>query len=177
MAEFRRRASLRGLWGQPCVGANPTVRTKMFEIKSLTNEKELEGVLRVQEKCFKNLERFSEKFLFDLWQNFPNGFLIAKDKKGVLGYGILKKESEKGLIFSLAVLPEMQNQGIGKEILKRLIEIAKKEDLKKIYLHTGETNFKAIAFYQKFGFNIIKVKENYYSTGENAFLMELEVEK
>jgi ribosomal-protein-alanine acetyltransferase len=159
------------------VGANPTVRTKMFEIKSLEREEELEGILEVQEKCFENLQRFSKKFLFNLWRYFPEGFVIAKNKEKVLGYGILKKEIDKGLIFSLGVLPEMQNQGIGKEIMKRLIEIAKKENLKKIYLHTKETNFKAIAFYQKFGFNIIKLKENYYSTGENAYLMELEIEK
>jgi ribosomal-protein-alanine N-acetyltransferase len=149
----------------------------MFEIKTLENEKEIEEVLKIQEKCFEGLQKFSKKFLFNLWRNFPQGFLIAKNKEKVLGYGILKKEPNKGLIFSLAVLPEMQNRGIGKEIMKRLIEIAKKENLKKIYLHTRETNFKAIAFYQKFGFNIIKLKENYYSTGENAYLMELEIEK
>jgi len=147
----------------------------MIEIESLKNEKEIEEIVKIQEQCFKELRKFSKNFLFNLWQQFPQGFLIAKNKEKVLGYGILKKEKENGLIFSLAVLPEMQNQGIGKKILEKLIELAKKENLKKIYLHTRETNFKAIAFYQKFGFNIIKIKENFYSTGENAYLMELKI--
>ncbi len=149
----------------------------MIQIENLKNEKEIEEIIKIQEKCFKNLQKFSKNFLFNLWQQFPEGFLIAKDKEKIFGYGILKKEKENGLIFSLAVLPERQNQGIGKEILRKLIELAKEKKLKKIYLHTAERNFKAIAFYQKFGFNIIKLKEKFYSTGENAYLMELEIEK
>jgi ribosomal-protein-alanine N-acetyltransferase len=149
----------------------------MIKIGNLKEEKEIEGVMEVQERCFENGQRFSKNFLFNLWREFPEGFVVAKEGEKILGYGILKKEKEQGLIFSLAVLPEIQNQGIGKEIMKRLIEIAKKEGLKKIYLHAKETNFKAIAFYQKFGFNIVRLENKFYSTDENAYLMELEIEK
>jgi ribosomal-protein-alanine N-acetyltransferase len=149
----------------------------MIKIGNLKEEKEIEGVMEVQERCFENGQRFSKNFLFNLWREFPEGFVVAKEGEKILGYGILKKEKKQGLIFSLAVSPEMQNRGIGKEIMKRLIEIAKKENLKKIYLHTRETNFKAIAFYQKFGFNIVRLEKKFYSTGENAYLMGLEIEK
>jgi len=161
------------------VGASPTVRTnfKMVFVINLKEEKELEEVANIQEKCFGKISKFSRNFLFNLWREFPEGFFLAKNQEKVVGYGVLKKEKEKALIFSLAVLPEMQNKGIGKEILKKMIELAKRQNLKKVYLHTKETNFKAIGFYQKFNFNIIKLEKNFYSTGENAYLMELEIEK
>ena len=161
------------------MGASPTVRTnfKMVFVINLKEEKELEEVANIQEKCFGKINKFSRNFLFNLWREFPEGFFLAKNQEKVVGYGVLKKEKEKALIFSLAVLPEMQNKGIGKEILKKMIELAKRQNFKKVYLHTKETNFKAIAFYQKFNFNIIKLEKNFYSTGENAYLMELEIEK
>jgi ribosomal-protein-alanine N-acetyltransferase len=149
----------------------------MVFVINLKEEKELEEVANIQEKCFGNINKFSRNFLFNLWREFPEGFFLAKNQEKVVGYGVLKKEKEKALIFSLAVLPEMQNKGIGKEILKKMIELAKRQNFKKVYLHTKETNFKAIAFYQKFNFNIIKLEKNFYSTGENAYLMELEIEK
>ena len=44
--------------------------------------------------------------------------------------------------------------------------------MKMIFLHVREENKEAINFYQALGFKIIELIGNYYSNGENAYLME-----
>ena len=54
-----------------------------------------------------------------------------------------------GHIGRMAVLAEYRNQGIGKSILKSIIEFAQKSNLDKLYLNAQVT---AIPFYEKSGF-------------------------
>ena len=43
-----------------------------------------------------------------------------------------------------------------------------------VELEVRKNNLNAIRFYQKFGFRLVDLKENYYHDGEDAFIMLLE---
>ena len=57
---------------------------------------------------------------------------------------------EDGELDDLYVLPEFQNQGIGTQILHNCIE----ETSGKLYLYVFSRNFRAISFYERFGFTL-----------------------
>jgi predicted GNAT family N-acyltransferase len=56
-----------------------------------------------------------------------------------------------GHIGRMAVLPEFRGQGIGGDMLNELINLAKQQGLKEVFLHAQTS---AIEFYQKHGFII-----------------------
>lgn len=54
-----------------------------------------------------------------------------------------------GQIGRMAVIKDFRGQGIGSEILQRLLDIAKAAGREQVYLHAQQ---RAVAFYKKFGF-------------------------
>ena len=58
---------------------------------------------------------------------------------------------EDGHIGRMAVMPTYRNQGIGSQMLHKLIEIAKHNGLGKVFL---SAQVEAIDFYQKYGFTV-----------------------
>lgn len=65
-------------------------------------------------------------------------------------------------VYSLAVLKEFSNQGLGKTLLDFIINIANKES-KNVSLEVKISNDKAISLYKKLGFFSTKTLKNYYN--------------
>jgi ribosomal protein S18 acetylase RimI-like enzyme len=84
---------------------------------------------------------------------------------GIVGYQIKDKKVE---IKTLAVIPEYQGKGIGKEIMT---EILFKLKGKEIRLVTHPKYTSAVILYLKSGFEIYGWKENYYGDGEPRLLL------
>ena len=64
--------------------------------------------------------------------------------------------------FSISVKKEYWNQGIGTEILKRIIEQAKKMKISVIELEVISDNVRAIHLYHKMGFTDIGIYKDYF---------------
>ena len=77
--------------------------------------------------------------------------------------------------FGVCVLQEYWGYGIGKNLLKKSIQWADSNDIKKITLNVLETNDKAIKLYEKYGFEVegILTKDKILSDGKyyNTILM------
>lgn len=71
---------------------------------------------------------------------------------GVLTYSIVKNKLE---IVSLNAT--IEEKGIGSALIEKSKEIAKKQNLKSVWLVTSNDNIDALKFYQKRGFRITKV--------------------
>ncbi|MBL3591789.1 MAG: GNAT family N-acetyltransferase, partial [gamma proteobacterium endosymbiont of Lamellibrachia anaximandri] len=61
---------------------------------------------------------------------------------------------------AMGVLGEYQRQGIGRSLLKALINWAKSHHFKRIELSVIENNIKAKALYEAFGFEVEGLKQN-----------------
>ncbi|KAG6476009.1 probable N-acetyltransferase san [Zingiber officinale] len=67
-------------------------------------------------------------------------------------------------IMTLGVLAPYRGLGIGTTLLKHVLDLSeKKNNISKIYLHVQTNNEDAIAFYKKFGFEIVDTIYNYYA--------------
>ncbi|WP_186577727.1 GNAT family N-acetyltransferase [Aquibacillus kalidii] len=87
-----------------------------------------------------------------------NVFLIAEINGEIVGFsrceGSLLKRYSHRVEFGIAVLKEYWGYGIGTTLLKRSIDWADSNGIKKIMLSVLETNEKAIKIYQQHGFEI-----------------------
>ena len=99
--------------------------------------------------------------------------LVAQEDKNkkIIGYIICSKIIEEGHILNIAVKHGERGKGVGRLLLEECIKILKEEGIKSIYLEVRRSNIKAIKFYQKFGFQIVGIRKNYYSNREDAFTM------
>ncbi|MFW6283193.1 MAG: GNAT family N-acetyltransferase [Minisyncoccales bacterium] len=88
--------------------------------------------------------------------NEPLAYLICEDKKKnetdfTYSYELL-------YIHQIAVLKEFQNNKIGKKLLEKVFEIAKKRNIKRIELDVWNQNEKAIKIFEKIGFSTFNRK-------------------
>lgn len=79
-------------------------------------------------------------------------------------------------ITNVAVRGEYQAQGIASSLLAELARSAVEYGVEEIFLEVRITNQSAIRLYQKFGFDRIGVRKNYYhDPTEDAMIMKFEV--
>lgn len=94
--------------------------------------------------------------LYDLTS--MDGFAAYYEGKivGLITY--LKEENNEYEIMSLDSF--MERQGIGTELVRKVIEKAKQDKIKVIKLITTNDNINAIKFYQKIGFDLFRIYRN-----------------
>lgn len=73
----------------------------------------------------------------------------------------------------LAVRPERRREGLGRRLLKEMIEMAKKNRVFDVHLELRASNEAAYRLYQAFGFKEISRRKGYYRDGEDAIQLHL----
>lgn len=155
-----------------------------MQIRKL-KESDLENVILIEKMIFGYIAE-NEEVILSRIKTFNQGCLGVFKKNKLIGYCSseiwnkynkieLNVEAEKNhnangtilYITSLAVLKEFQNKKIGTKLLKNLVNLAKKLNLKSIYLRTS----KAEKFYEKNGFK--KIRRVYPNTKKQYDIMEL----
>lgn len=87
----------------------------------------------------------------------------AYDKNNIIGVYILVSKNVDVLeIMNISVAKNKQNKGIGKMLVFDAIRRAKKEKARKLLVGTGNSSINQLAFYQKCGFRISKIKKDYF---------------
>jgi len=78
-------------------------------------------------------------------------------------------------IHSFYIKKGFRNKGAGSILLKKSIEILKKDNIKKLELTVDPKNQTAIRLYEKFGFKTYEFKEDLYGKGINRNLMVCDI--
>lgn len=87
-------------------------------------------------------------------------FVSEERTLGVYALQVLSPEAVE--IKNIAVDEHFQGIGIGKALLQDSINRAKAEGFKEIVIGTGDVMFMQLYLYQKVGFEMFAIKENYY---------------
>lgn len=97
---------------------------------------------------------------------------IAEIEGKIIGYGGLWCVMDEGEITNIAVDPEHRKQGIGEAVLKALLNAGQMRNLRVIHLEVRSSNVAARRLYEKFGFESISIRKNYYKQPiEDAVIM------
>lgn len=94
----------------------------------------------------------------------------------ILAYVIIQTLYDEMEIMRFAVVPNRRREGLGKKLLKLLTSKAAELELKKIILEVNSINYKAINLYKSLGFIEVGRRKNYYKQGEDALLMDLNID-
>jgi len=101
---------------------------------------------------------------------------IYKLNDKIIGYGVMSVAVGEAHILNICVDPEMQSQGLGRSLLERLLNLARKHRADTAFLEVRESNRAAQHLYQSLGFNEVGLRRGYYPAvkgRENAIVLAL----
>lgn len=127
---------------------------------------DLNQLYDLEQEIFKNdafaLSKESIKY------HIKRNLIFKIEINGVIaGYILWLNRKKYFRLYSLAISKKFQNQGLAKQLLDYSFEHLKE---KSFSLEVRISNIGAIKLYEKFGFKIKKILENYYET-EDGYLM------
>ena len=110
-------------------------------------------------------------------ENQCAAFLVAEDGQtgAVMGYAGLLVVADEGYITNVAVFPEYRRQGVAAKILEIYLNFAQANRLAFLTLEVRPSNEAAIALYQRYGFEEVGRRKNYYDLPkEDALILRKE---
>jgi len=141
---------------------------------------DIEKVMRINQVCLP--ENYSSYFFMDLFERFPETFIVAEVNSDLVGYIMCRIETglpdfgllgiaKRGHVISVAVLPQCQRKGIGQALMKEAMLGMRMYKAKECYLEVRISNTPAINLYKKLGFEVSRTVHGYYADGEDAAVM------
>jgi len=80
----------------------------------------------------------------------------------VSGYGIMSVLAGEAHILNLCIKSELQNSGLGKEMIDYLIDLAKVHHADVMFLEVRPSNGQALKVYERAGFDEVGSRKDYY---------------
>jgi tRNA threonylcarbamoyl adenosine modification protein YeaZ/ribosomal-protein-alanine acetyltransferase len=106
----------------------------------------------------------------------PDRFYVVAELEGrVAGYAGIVRRGESGDVLTLSVAKAHRRKGIGRELLRRLIDWARTNKCEAMMLEVRVGNDEATPLYNSFGFIEISRRLNYYGPGNDAIVMRKEL--
>ena len=93
----------------------------------------------------------------------------------IFGYLVMHFLFEDAQILNVVVDLPYRGMGYAQRMIRQGVQEALRRDLKRMTLEVRKGNLPAVQLYQKLGFTITQVRRAYYSNGEDAYLMTLEL--
>ncbi|MFC5740195.1 ribosomal protein S18-alanine N-acetyltransferase [Dyella tabacisoli] len=96
----------------------------------------------------------------------------------IAGYGILSAAADEAHVLNLCIGQAYRGQGLGRHLLRRLLDIARWNGAERVFLEVRPSNPVAKVLYESVGFNEIGRRPNYYPAKqgrEDAIVMALEL--
>ncbi len=109
-------------------------------------------------------------------------FILNQDNIFILSHpkpvGYVKARITRGEIEIISILVDKKhrNKGVGKSLIKKLLDIANEKKIQHIFLEVSIENKIALKLYKKFNFTKVGNRKDYYSyNGRNidAYIMKL----
>lgn len=112
-----------------------------------------------------------EEFLRVLRQRNCIG-MVAEQGERIVGFMIYELHRNRIHVLDFATHPEFRRQGVGRQMIAKLVGKLSTQRRNRIALLVRETNVEAQYFYKMMGFRAVEViREHFADTGEDAYGM------
>lgn len=94
----------------------------------------------------------------------------------LVGYGVMSTGAGEAHILNLCVREAMRGRGIGRTLLRQLLDLAAEAGVEDAFLEVRPSNLAAIRLYQSLGFVQVGVRKGYYQAAggrEDATVLRL----
>jgi len=81
---------------------------------------------------------------------------------GIVGYVIVSLGPDEAHLLNLAVAPNRQRRGFGRQLLAKGVTIARQAGAERVFLEVRPSNLRARAIYEKAGFEFLSLRKMYY---------------
>ncbi len=135
---------------------------------------DIQALLQLESLVFMASDGKLTKRAFSYHIRKKNLLLLAKhrDSAQLLGYILVLVHRNSARVYSLAVHPSQQKQGIARALLTAAFDSLSLRHIYQIRLELRTTNLNALRLYESLGFKIKRVKADYYGKAEDALQME-----
>lgn len=133
---------------------------------------DVEAVHAIEQRVFAVDPWSAEQFWGELAQP-TRTYAVAVDGDDILGYAGLYRLPPDADVQTIAVDASAQGRGVGRQLLEWLIDQAQRADCTHLMLEVRSDNAAALALYERYGFERISVRRDYYGAGIDAFVMRL----
>ncbi len=140
-----------------------TIKLRNFE------KLDIKRVMEIEDESF--LDGDAALYL-ELYEEWPEGFLVAETEGKVIGFVVLVLTPEgDGRVFAIAVDSRYRGRGVGKVLLKAAFNTLRKRKIGYVRLEVRVSNHIAQRLYRSMGFMEIGFIPFYYKNGEGAIMM------
>lgn len=83
-----------------------------------------------------------------------------------VGHGVISQIVDEAHLLNIAIAVEQQGKGFGLQLLEHLMQRASQRGCVECFLEVRASNLSAYGLYERFGFNEIGRRRDYYPTAE-----------
>lgn len=148
-----------------------------FSLRPATSD-DILPVLEVEKRV--HLAPWGEdNFRFELTKPYSQFLVMTDDEtdEQVAGYIIYWVLFDECQILNVVVDLPFRGVGMAKKMIRQAAKAALQKGIKKISLEVRKSNAAAIQLYQGLHFVITQVRRNFYSNGEDAYQMTLQLDE
>ncbi|TPW09991.1 MAG: ribosomal-protein-alanine N-acetyltransferase [Halothiobacillaceae bacterium] len=95
------------------------------------------------------------------------GVLLVDLHEAILAYSLLSYGAGEAHLLNLCVRPDRQRQGLGRQLLEHMVDVANRLGADTLLLEVRVSNRAATQLYSNMGFNEVGLRENYYPAADN----------
>lgn len=106
-----------------------------------------------------------------------SGYICRVDETesgGIRGYVMLRSLVDEAELLNIGVAGTHQRRGVGRRMLRKMLDVARAKQLRRVFLEVRSSNAAAIALYRSAGFSEVGVRRGYYQNAngsEDALVM------
>ena len=124
----------------------------------LMQEKDLDSVLALEQQAFTH--PWTRKLYVDALHSYECWMLYVDERH--VGHGVISQVLDEAHLLNIAIAVSAQGQGLGLQLLEHLMQRASQRGCVECFLELRASNQSAYRLYERYGFNEIGRRRDYY---------------
>ena len=138
---------------------------------------DLAGLVRIEKQV--HVSPWDEAhFAAEIEKSYSRVLVVTDDETDsvIAGYVVIWLMFDEAQILNIAVDLPFRGLGLARGLIRQVVSHAIKKEIRKVILDVRKSNAAAIALYQSMRFTIGQVRKGFYSDGEDAYTMVLDLD-